>query len=50
MRRAMRMMKDLGISCYTSPTGTSAYQSWLAKAVFLTREVVFFTGYLLAGH
>lgn len=50
MRRAMRMMKDLGISCYTSPTGTSAYQSWSAKASFLTREVVFFTGYLLAGH
>ena len=49
MRRAMRMMKDLGISCYTSPTSTSAYQTWPAKTAFLFREVVFFTGYLLAG-
>lgn len=49
MRRGVRMMRDLGVSCFTSPTDTSAYVSLLAKAGFLAREVVFFTGYLVAG-
>lgn len=49
MRRGVRMMRDLGVPCFSSPTETSAYVSWAAKAGFLMREVVFFTGYLIAG-
>jgi uncharacterized SAM-binding protein YcdF (DUF218 family) len=49
MRRGVRMMRDLGVPCFTSPTDTSAYVSLLAKAGYLAREVVYFTGYLLAG-
>ena len=48
MRRAVRMFRDAGVPCFSSPTKTSAYVSWPAKAGFLTREVVFFTGYLVA--
>lgn len=48
-RRAVRMFRDLGVPCFSSPTRTSAYISWSAKAGFLAREVVFFTGYLVAG-
>ncbi|MDB6070977.1 MAG: hypothetical protein JWL81_2148 [Verrucomicrobiales bacterium] len=49
MRRGVRMMRDAGVPCFSSPTGTSAYVSWAAKAGFLMREVVFFTAYLIAG-
>ena len=49
MRRAVRMFRDAGMPCFSSPTKTSAYVSWSAKAGFLAREVVFFTGYLVAG-
>jgi uncharacterized SAM-binding protein YcdF (DUF218 family) len=49
MRRGVRMMRDQGVPCFTSPTRTSAYVSLAAKAGFLAREVIFFTGYLLAG-
>jgi len=49
LRRAMQMMKDLRVECYTSPTGTSAYISSQAKASFLVRESLFFTFYLVAG-
>ncbi len=49
MRRAVRMMRDLEVPCFTSPTATSAYVSFAARLGFLAREVVFFTGYLLAG-
>ena len=49
MRRGVRMMRDLGVPCFSSPTTTSAYVSLPAKAGFLIREVVFLTGYLVAG-
>jgi uncharacterized SAM-binding protein YcdF (DUF218 family) len=49
MRRAVRMMRDLNVPCFTSPTATSAYVSLAARLGFLAREVVYFTGYLLAG-
>jgi uncharacterized SAM-binding protein YcdF (DUF218 family) len=49
MRRAVRMFRDAGVPCFSSPTKTSVYVSWPAKAGFLAREVVFFTGYLVAG-
>ncbi len=49
MRRGVRMLRDAGVPCFSSPTRTSAYVSWAAKAGFLAREVVFFTGYLVAG-
>jgi len=49
MRRAVKMFRDAGLPCFSSPTRTSAYVSWAAKAGFLAREVVFFTAYLVAG-
>ena len=49
MRRGVRMMRDQKVPCFSSPTRTSAYVSRTAKAGFLIREVVFLTGYLLAG-
>jgi uncharacterized SAM-binding protein YcdF (DUF218 family) len=49
MRRAVRMMRDVPVACFTSPTRTSAYVSWASRAGFLIREVVFFTGYLMAA-
>lgn len=49
MRRAVWMFRDTGMPCFSSPTRTSAYVSWAAKAGFLAREVLFFTGYLVAG-
>ncbi len=49
MRRAVRMFRDARVPCFSSPTKTSAYVSWPAKAGFLAREVLFFSGYLVAG-
>jgi uncharacterized SAM-binding protein YcdF (DUF218 family) len=49
MRRAVLMFRDAGVPCFSSPTQTSAFTSLPAKAAFLAREVVFFTGYLVAG-
>ena len=49
LARAVRMARDLGIDAYPAPTPTSRYRSWQAKAGFLAREVVFYTGYLVTG-
>lgn len=49
MRRAVRMFRDAGVPCFSSPTKTSAYVSLAAKAGFLAREVVYLTGYLVSG-
>ncbi|MDQ0246755.1 uncharacterized SAM-binding protein YcdF (DUF218 family) [Bacillus fengqiuensis] len=47
MKRAMVMAHDFGMVAYSSPTGTSAYQSLKTKVPFLAREVFFYTGYML---
>lgn len=47
MKRAMVMAHDFGMDAYSSPTGTSAYQSWKTKLPFLAREVFFYIGYML---
>jgi uncharacterized SAM-binding protein YcdF (DUF218 family) len=49
MERAARMMHDLGVKAYCSPTPTSRYESALAKAGFLFREIYAITAYLIAG-
>ncbi len=49
MRRGVLMFRRAGLPCFSSPTKTSAFTSWTAKAGFLAREVIFFTGYLVAG-
>lgn len=49
LARALRMARDLGIDAYPAPTPTTRYRSWRAKAGFLAREMVFYTGYLVTG-
>lgn len=46
MKRAMLLANDyLPAQAYSSPTGTSKYTSFGAKAEFLAREVFFYIGY-----
>jgi uncharacterized SAM-binding protein YcdF (DUF218 family) len=47
MKRAMLLAHDLGMQAHSSPTQTSAYESWQTKMPFLAREWFFYTGYLL---
>ena len=49
MERAARMMHDLGVKAYCSPTPTSKYESSMAKAGFLFREIYAITAYLATG-
>jgi len=49
MERAARMMRDLGVTAWCSPTPTSRYESAPAKAGFLFREIYALTAYLIAG-
>ncbi|WP_344706232.1 YdcF family protein [Sphingomonas swuensis] len=49
MKRAMRMAADLGMAAEPSPTPTSRYRSWHAKAAFLMRELYFYNHYLITG-
>lgn len=45
LKRAASMAEDLGIEAVTSPTPTSRYRSFGAKAGFLAREVFYLHGY-----
>ena len=47
MRRAMTMARDVGLNAHPAPTPTSRYRSWRSKAGFLSREVWFYSLYLL---
>jgi uncharacterized SAM-binding protein YcdF (DUF218 family) len=49
MERTARMMHDLGVKAWCSPTPTSKYESGIAKAGFLFREIYAITAYLIAG-
>lgn len=47
MRRAVTMARDLGLDAHPAPTPASRYRSWRSKAGFLSREVFFYSLYLL---
>ncbi len=49
MERSVRMMKDLGIAAWRSPTPTTRYVSLESRAGFLIREVYAMTVYLVGG-
>lgn len=49
LKRASSMAHDLGIDAVTSPTPTSRYRSFGAKAGFLMREVFYLHGYWFTG-
>ena len=49
LKRAASMASDIGIEAVTSPTPTSRYRSFGAKAGFLAREVFFLHGYWFTG-
>jgi uncharacterized SAM-binding protein YcdF (DUF218 family) len=49
LKRAASMAEDLGIDAVTSPTPTSRYRTWKAKAGFLMREVFYLHGYWFTG-
>ncbi len=49
MERAARIMHDLKVTAYCSPTPTSKYEGAAAKAGFLFREIYAITAYLIAG-
>jgi uncharacterized SAM-binding protein YcdF (DUF218 family) len=47
MRRAMKILADLGMQGESSPTPSSAYRSFRTQAAFLARELYFYHHYLL---
>lgn len=47
MLRAMAIAHDLGLDASASPTTTSRYESLRSQAVFLVREVYFYSAYLI---
>lgn len=49
LKRAASMAEDMGIEAVTSPTPTTRYRSFGAKAAFLAREVFFLHGYWFTG-
>jgi uncharacterized SAM-binding protein YcdF (DUF218 family) len=50
MKRALAMCAGLAMDCTGSPTPTSRYRGFLAKAGFLLRELLFYHAWLIAGH
>jgi uncharacterized SAM-binding protein YcdF (DUF218 family) len=49
LKRAAAMAKDIGIDAVTSPTPTTRYRSFRAKAGFLWRELLYLHGYWITG-
>jgi uncharacterized SAM-binding protein YcdF (DUF218 family) len=47
MLRAMAIAADLGLDASASPTTTSRYESIRSQAVFLVREIYFYSAYLV---
>ena len=50
MKRALQMCLDLGMAAVSSPTPTTRYRGWRAKAGFFVRELYFYNHYLITGH
>ena len=49
MKRSMLIADDAGLSVYSSPTRTTAYQSLRTQLPFLAREVFFYIGHQIFG-
>lgn len=49
MERSARMMHDLKVTAWCSPTPTTRYTSAVSRAGFLFREIYAITAYLIAG-
>lgn len=49
LKRALRMVDDLGIDATGTPTPTSRFRTWRTKTGFLLRELYFFHNYLVTG-
>ncbi|HUF38326.1 MAG TPA: YdcF family protein [Anaerolineales bacterium] len=49
MLRAMAIAADLGLNASASPTTTSRYESARSQAVFLVREVYFYSAYVVVS-
>jgi uncharacterized SAM-binding protein YcdF (DUF218 family) len=47
MLRAMAIATDLGLNASASPTTTSRYESFRSQAIFLVREIYFYSAYLV---
>jgi uncharacterized SAM-binding protein YcdF (DUF218 family) len=47
MLRAMTIAADLGLDAAASPTPTSRYESVRTQAIFLVREVYFYSAFLI---
>ncbi|MGG4490750.1 YdcF family protein [Metabacillus idriensis] len=49
MKRSFLLAKQLGMNAYSSPTTTSAYQTWETKLPVYTKEVLFYASYLVTA-
>ncbi|USK35489.1 YdcF family protein [Bacillus sp. F19] len=49
MKRSILLAKQIGMNVYSSPTTTSAYQTWETKLPVYTKEVLFYAGYLVTS-
>ena len=48
MKRAILMAENTGMEAYSSPTQSSAYQTWKSKSAFFLRELFFYIGYIFS--
>ena len=48
MKRAMTMARDVGLIAFPSPTPTTRYVGWKAQTTELSRETLYYLGYLIA--
>ena len=49
MKRALAMADDVGLNASASPTTTSRYRSVRSQAIFLIREIYFYSAYILVS-
>jgi uncharacterized SAM-binding protein YcdF (DUF218 family) len=47
MKRAMTMAHDVGLIAFPSPTPTTRYVGWKAQTTELSRETLYYLGYLI---
>lgn len=48
MKRAMLMAENTGMEAYSSPTQSSAYETFISKFPFFMRELFFYIGYIFS--